>query len=330
MRLFAGTSRGLFTVDSGQINCVLEARGVREIVKIQDDLFVGTSEGLYKSVDDGNSWQGPHLTDFAIWQIRGDKNARLYAGTHPAELFSSEDAGQTWRRLESFGRIVETEGWCIPLDPPVPSQARAIVVDPVEDGHLWVGVEVGGILETKDGGDTWSVGSPGGNPDLHMIFPHPKKGGVLFASTGYGRLDGVAEMVEGNAGVFRSSDAGISWDYVWKGIVPRYSRPMCIDHRAPYAITVASAPTAFSNYKGPEGAGAVLFRSEDEGDSWRSLCDESHSPSAVNFHGLTTHPDIPGSVFVGTDNGELWHVDADSHWELLVENLPAVLSVMAS
>ena len=77
-------------------------------------------------------------------------------------------------------------------------------------------------------------------------------------------------------GVFRSDDAGATWTYAWKGITPRYSRPMCVDPRAPYGLTVASAPTAFSNHREEGGSRAMLFRSEDGGEAWRSMCDEAH------------------------------------------------------
>ncbi|MEL7158427.1 MAG: hypothetical protein AAFN30_17765 [Actinomycetota bacterium] len=195
--------------------------------------------------------------------------------------------------------------------------------------HVEVGVEVGGIASTSDGGATWSVTLPGDNPDLHMMYAHPDEPGVLFASTGYGRLDHIAEEIEGNAGVFRSDDGGASWDYAWKGITPRYSRPMCIDDRAPYGLTVASAPTAFASYKQEGGANAMLFRSEDQGRSWRSLCDDAHSPSTANFHGLTVDPAQPGGVYVGTDTGEVWRVGDDAAWEPVATGLPAVLSIAA-
>ena len=105
---------------------------------------------------------------------------------------------------------------------------------------------------------------------------------------------------------------------------------MCIELSPPFAITVGSAPTAFSSYKDQGGAEAMLFRSEDDGVTWRSLCDPIHTPSPVNFHGLAANPEDPGSVFVGTDNGELWSVGSDCQWELLVDNLPTVLSIMPS
>jgi hypothetical protein len=152
---------------------------------------------------------------------------------------------------------------------------------------------------------------------------------VLFISTGYGRFDHVAEMVEPNAGVFRSDDYGETWTYAWSGITPRYSRPLCIDPRPPHGLTVASAPTAFSSFADEGGAGAMLYRSEDRGTTWRSLCDEAHSPSAANFHGLTPDPLNLGGVVVGTDTGEVWRVSDDSHWTQLAGDLPAVLSLTA-
>ena len=61
----------------------------------------------------------------------------------------------------------------------------------------------------------------------------------------------------------------------------------------------------FSNHRQENGAQAMLFRSENGGESWRSLCDTAHSPSAANFHGLAVDPEVAGGVLVGTDTGEV-------------------------
>ncbi len=87
-------------------------------------------------------------------------------------------------------------------------------------------------------------------------------------------------------------------------------------------VTVASAPTAFSHYKDEGGAHAGLYRSDDHGQSWRSLCDDAHLPSPVNFHGLITDPDNVGGVLVGTDTGEVWQVSDDAEWAELGSGLP--------
>lgn len=329
MNILAGTSKGVFAVDPRGALQTLESRGVRELVVQADRIFAGTGAGLFASDDGGESWIPSGLDDHEVWQIRADPKGVLYAGTQPAGLFRSTDRGCTWRSIDTFNDVPEAADWCIPVDPPLPGRARALVVDRTNPDRLWVGVEVGGILHTGDAGATWRTVLPGDNPDLHMMVAHPEHPDELYASTGYGRLDGVAEMVEGNAGVFRSTDGGTTWDYVWRGITPRYSRPMCIDSRSPYGVTVASAPTAFSSFRDEGGAGAMLYRTDDGGSSWRSLCDPDHSPSAANIHGLTPDPEASGGVIIGTDTGDVWRVSNEAQWTLLGSDMPPVLSVAA-
>lgn len=331
--MLAGTSRGVFDLsdgDSGADRVVLEAKGVRELVAIDGRLFAGTSAGVYVSDDKGETWSGPQLADAEIWVIRSAGNGVVYLGTSPSRLYRSDDLGTTWREVESFAKVPEAAQWCVPLDPPLPARARALVVDQADPNRVWVGVEVGGVARTADGGETWIVDLPGRNPDLHMMCADPADRDVLFISTGYGRFDHIAQAAEGNAGVFRSDDAGATWNYAWRGVTPRYSRPMCIDERAPYSLTVASAPTAFSNYREDGGAQAALMRSDDRGESWRSLCDEAHQPSAANFHGLTVDPQHVGGVIIGTDTGEVWRVSKDAQWSAVATGLPTVLALLAT
>jgi photosystem II stability/assembly factor-like uncharacterized protein len=328
MKVIAGTSKGVFSVDNGQAGQRLESRGVRELTCCAGRLFAGTGAGLFVSDDQGAGWQPAGLEATEVWQVRAAADGTLYAGTQPAGLYRSRDRGDSWEALESFTRAPGANDWCIPVDPPLPGRARALVIDQNNGDRIRVGVEVGGILCSEDAGESWQLVLPGDNPDLHMMTAHPERSDELYASTGYGRLDGVAEMIEGNAGVFRSTDGGRSWDYVWKGVTPRYSRPMCIDPRPPYPLTVASAPTAFSSYRDPDGAQAMLFRTEDGGANWRSLCDSDHSPCAANIHGLAPDPEHPGGVLIGTDTGEVWQVGDDAVWTLLGSGMPAVLSVL--
>ena len=328
--LAAGTSKGVFLIEDGAPKQVLDSRGVRDVVVIDDRVWAGTGSGAFVSDDEGASWQDAGLSDFEVWQVRAGGEGVLYAATQPAGLFRSTDGGASWDANDSLLACPGADDWCVPVKPRLPGRARALVIDPVNPKRLWVGVEVGGIAVSTDGGDTWSMTLPGENPDLHMMFAHPENADVLYASTGYGRLDGVAEMVEGNAGVFRSEDGGKTWDYAWRGITPRYSRPMCIDHRAPFALTVASAPTAFSSYRDDDGAQAMLFRTEDGGRSWRPLCDAAHSPSAANIHGLNVDPDVVGGVVIGTDTGEVWRVSNEAEWTLVADGLPAVFSMAAA
>ena len=325
--LLAGTVDGVYAIEAGGGRQVLACSDVRELQQVGDCVFACTGSGLYRSNDGGATWSGPAMADHEVWTLREASDGVLFAGTQPAGLWRSDDGGDSWAENEAFANLPEAAGWCVPLDPPLPGRARALVIDAEDPDRMWVGVEVGGVARTRDRGATWTVTLPGDNPDLHMMCADPKDRNVIFASTGYGRFDHIAEEVEGNAGVFRSDDGGTSWGYAWKGIVPRYSRPMCIDGRSPHSLTVASAPTAFSDHRNPGGADAALFRSDDGGRSWRSLGDHQHSPSAANLHGLIVDPEVVGGVLVGTDTGEIWRVSEDSRWDQLSSGLPKVWSL---
>ncbi len=325
--IFAGTNEGIFVLTDGGAERVAACPRVRDFARAGEIMLAAGADGVYRSHDGGRRWQRQGLEGLEVWALRGAPGGDIYAVTQPAGLYRSDDDGITWTAVETLAEFPGAADWCVPIDPPLPGRARALVVDSHNPARLWVGVEVGGILRSTDGGAHWQMTRPGGNPDIHMLVAHPEDPDELFVSTGYGRQDGIAEMVEGNAGVFRSRDGGTTWQYAWAGITPRYTRPLCIDPRPPYPLTVACAPSPFSAHTDTGGAGAMIFRSDDRGASWRSLCDAAHTPSAANFHGLCPAAHGVGDVLAGTDTGELWRIDAAAEWTLLASGLPAVLSV---
>jgi hypothetical protein len=68
----------------------------------------------------------------------------------------------------------------------------------------------------------------------------------------------------------------------------------------------------------------MLLQSTDGGESWRSLGDADHSPSAAQIHAVTADPETTG----GTDTGELWRVRPDAQWTWLARGLPQVQSIL--
>lgn len=325
--ILAGTAEGVYEVAGGRARLLLQSNVVRELVRINGRVFAGTDSGLHRSDDDGETWEYGGLFDREVWQVRGAGGDTIYASTHPPLLYRRENGGP-WRELRGLTRLPEASGWLLPGEEPTYARARALAIDAANPARLWVGVEVGGVARSIDRGKTWKVSYPGGNPDIHMMFAWPARPGTLFASTGYGRTHGAAPFEEGNAGVFRSDDYGGTWRYVWAGIEPRYTRPMCVDPRAPYPLTVGAAPSASARAWDAGGAQAMLFRSDDGGGSWRSLGDAEHSPSRANFHALAPDPETPGGVLAGTDTGEIWRVSPAAEWTRLAERLPYVLAIL--
>jgi photosystem II stability/assembly factor-like uncharacterized protein len=305
---------------------------VRYLGRNESDLLAGSDAGVLRSGDGGHTWKPSGIADRFVWDIvRSPHDPRvLHAVTEPTGLFESRDGGYAWTEIESFRTAPGFDTWCLPATPPRPARARTVVFDPGTPARRWVGVEVGGVVRTDDGGASWTCTLPGGNPDIHMIVRDPARPGVLFASTGFGRIDQSEPMGQRIAGVFRSDDGGVTWGYRWKGISPPYTRPLCVDQRPPHVVTVAAAPTAFSSFRDEGGAKAMLFQSADGGETWRSLGDAAHSPSAANFHAVIPDPGRIGGVLVGTDTGEVWGVTPDATWTLRASALPMVQALLGT
>jgi photosystem II stability/assembly factor-like uncharacterized protein len=224
-------------------------------------------------------------------------------------------------------RIPGAEKWCVP-NSPAGARARTIVLDPANPRRYWVGLEVGGVLGTSDDGAHWTSVMTGG--DIHVMAGDPARSNVLYATTGFGRYpDDPQPREERVAGAFRSKDGGQNWEYLWKDREPPYTRPMCVDTRAPHALTVGCAPTAFASHKDEGGAKSRLYQTTDGGDTWNDLGDAAHSPSAANILAVAPAPSAASNVLIGTDTGEVWHVSPSKEWTLLVSGLPAVQSVLS-
>jgi hypothetical protein len=94
-------------------------------------------------------------------------------------------------------------------------------------------------------------------------------------------------------------------------------------------LTIPAAPDVRSSIKDPGGAQSVLFRSEDDGATWRSLGDAAHSPSAARLTAIAPDPEKTGWVLVGTETGEVWRVSPEATWTQLSGGMPPVQALLA-
>jgi len=337
--LVIGTTEGVFLAAASELPRAsdLSSRNVKVLRRTDGHVLAGTNDGVYRSADGGRGWQRAGLEGREVLEIMpAPRDPRtVYAGTVPAALFRSRDGGATWSDVDSFALAFDADTWGVPAITGWPSGARAhsIVVDANDPERCLVGIEVGGVVRSADHGSAWATTLPGGVPDIHYVVADPDRPERLYCSTGFGRIGKLAEVPEKErtAGMFASDDGGQSWRYIWEGMLHRYTRPLCIDARPPHALTVGTAPNArpYISYRIEGGAHGQVYQSADGGATWRPLGDAPHSPSVAAILCVTPALDTAGNVLVGTDLGEVWHVDAaNTRWRLLADGLPPVQSVL--
>jgi hypothetical protein len=338
--LVIGTTEGVFLASSSEAPRAsdLSSRDVKVLRQANGHVLAGTNDGVYRSTDGGRGWQRAGLAGQEVLEVMpAPRDPRtVYAGTVPAALFRSRDAGSTWSAVDSFTQAFDSDTWGLPAIAgwPVGARAHAIVVDPRDPDQCVVGIEVGGIVSSGGRESAWKTTLPGGVPDIHYVVADPERPERLYCSTGFGRIGKLAEVPDEEriAGMFASDDGGQSWRYIWDGMLHRYTRPLCIDPRPPHALTVGTAPSArpYITYHIDGGAHGQVYQSADGGTSWRPLGDAPHSPSVAAILCVTPAPEAAGDVLVGTDLGEVWYVEAaNTRWTRLADGLPPVQAVLS-
>ena len=177
---------------------------VTSVIVQGDKILAGTKDGILRSRDRGESWQAVN-SGLSFRHIRWlaahpDDPQRVFAGSEPAGIFLSRDGGLSWRARPEVAEMKDQQGWYLLYSP----EAGCVRDFAFCGTDGFAAVEVGGILVSKDYGETWSLNrknqSPEKNihPDVHSTTIHPSSANLIAATTG--------------GGFFLSKDGGATWD----------------------------------------------------------------------------------------------------------------------
>ena len=324
-------------------------------------LTVG-SGGLWKTVNRGNTWvpifdEYPSYSLGAVVVDPKDSNV-VWLGTgentHNRStswgdgVYKSTDAGATWHQV---GLADSQKIQKILIDP-----RDSDVVYVAAPGPLWNPGGDRGLFKTSDGGKSWQrvlhVSNDTGITDAAFKPDNPD---VIYAAA-YQRRRRNAMTIAGGpeAGIFRSTDAGASWERIENGLpeVEKGRIALGVDARNPdriYAMVVARGDAGgfflsdntgdswarMSDYSGgdPQYYGEIfvdphrpdtvwnievpIMRSTDKGATWERMAFDMH----VDHHEIVFDSTDPSHMWVGNDGGLYETYDAGATWRHFT-NLP--------
>ena len=314
-RLYAAGNDAVVVIENGGVRLALEGRGARCLAvdpKDPDTLYIGTSdEGLFKSEDGGVSWQElsgieyPRITAVAISPADG----AIFAGTEPSALFISRDGGGSWRELEDMRKLPSAPTWSFPPRPWT-SHVRAIALSYADPDLVVAGIELGGVLRSTDGGETWQDQRPGAQADCHALATHPQSPELLYETAG--------------GGFAQSGDFGDSWVASDEGMGLRYAWGLAVDAENPNLVYASAAPgPGRAHGRGFSGA-AIYRRVADEG--WEPVLEGL----AAFPYALCPDPRVPGTLYAGFGDGEILHSqDSGESWDEVARVAPGLQALAA-
>src|SRR5688500_11657218 len=165
-RLYAATGDGIGVLDledwSATVIPSFGGTGAYCLAVDSDVVYAGCrGAGVWKSTNRGRSWEDLHLPAQDVYSVAvSPVDGAVYAGCEPSMLFVSRDGGQSWRELSALRELPSAPTWSFPPRPWT-SHVRWIAPSPHEAALLLVGIELGGLMRSDDGGETWADHRPG-------------------------------------------------------------------------------------------------------------------------------------------------------------------------
>jgi photosystem II stability/assembly factor-like uncharacterized protein len=279
-----------------------------------DTLYAGSrGRGVWRSDDGGMRWRDLHLPQADVFSVAvSPVNGTIYAGCEPSMLFHSDDGGRTWHELVALRELPSAPTWSFPPRPWT-SHVRWIAPNPHDAALLLVGIELGGLMSSADGGQTWADHRPGAQPDVHALAWHPRVPGRAYEA--------------GGGGAAWSHDGGKMWQPADAGRDRHYTWGLAVDPDDPdyWFVSASTGPRAAHSDRKAE---AMIYRWRGNGP-WQALSGGlpqplDSFPYALTFVGKRLYAGLgDGRIYTSQDGGDTWQ-----RLELRGESLERVQAIV--
>jgi photosystem II stability/assembly factor-like uncharacterized protein len=269
---------------------------------------LSTGDGIYKSTDAGKTWQhlglrdGQQITNIVV-DPQDPRRVFVAVLGHPygpnseRGVFRSTDGGETWQKI--LHKDDDTGATDLAFDPQNPQILYAdmwssrrppwTASSPLE-GHS------GGLFKSSDGGETWNLltkGLPTNAQGLGRI-------GIGISPSNPNRIYALVDAAPEVGGLYRSDDAGASWqrvsheeriwgrgsDFAWVRVSPEN----------PDIIYICNTST---------------YRSTDAGVNFTAI---KGAPGGDDYHTVWINPENPRIILLGADQGATITVNGGETW----------------
>jgi photosystem II stability/assembly factor-like uncharacterized protein len=345
MKLYVGTRKGLFVVtERGVGKPHFLGDPVSMVLPDRDGtLYTALNLGhfgvkLHRSENGGKSWQEVAAPEYPpqpkdsqdktpwklvqLWSLESD-GQRLWAGTIPGGLFTSEDRGKSWQLVQSLWNRLERLEWggggydYAGID--------SIAIDPKDPRRVTVAVSTGGAWQTRDGGRSWAICAQGmyaeympperkfeqNAQDVHRLVLCPAQPDVMWA--------------QHHNGVFRTTDGAKTWHEVATIKPSKFGFAVAVHPRDPDLAWFV--PAVKDERRVPVDAKLVVARTRDGGKSFQVLrkgLPQKHAYDLVYRHCLDVDRTGKRLAF-GSTTGNLWlSANQGDSWRCLSTHLPPI------
>ncbi len=190
---------------------------------------------------------------------------RLWAGVEIGSLQFSDDFGRSFTELA--------------VDPdPRECDIHRILVHPARPERIIIANGIVGMMASEDGGRSFQrmkMPADANYPDAVVL--HPDQPDLLFMSAGVGWPVHWYELGRARGKIFRSRDAGKTWQRLLGGL-PNGQRALFS------ALTIAVDDGRYALYAADTDG--QVFESLDEGESWTIIADVAPVSKADFYKGL--------------------------------------------
>jgi hypothetical protein len=356
--LLVGTKKGLFTLRSRDRKSWSQEGPYASPAPIHHASFDPRDQSMYAAInstwggarieysrDLGKTWtaganpkfpEGSDRTFFQTWHIEPGHASTpnvVWAGTEPAALWKSEDRGETWKLNTALDDQPSRKEW-------VPGFGgmglHSIAIDATDPRVMQVGISVGGVYTTRDGGASWErdnrqIGGPGGmsferkdekdvRPDvaycIHKLLAHPKVSGVRFMRV--------------HEEVYWREPGETTWTFRTPWLPTNFGFAAAIH---PHDRSTAWCIPLDGRERTADTPGIAVYKTQDRGATWTRH--DSGLPAGAPLESLregmhTDRFDDVG-VYFGTANGDVYaSLDEGRSWSRIAQYLPYVTSVHAA